>query len=111
MNYDVWRFWIMVGQMVFNISVGLYLWIIARDRVTNKRITDLESRIGKRCEAHHARTAALEITTTAMPSKGEMDALSNKIDRLNEKLARLDGRLTGVNRAVDLLNQHHLMGE
>ena len=63
------------------------------------------------CKEHHQRTKMLELGIRELPSRDELNTLSKNIGDLTEKLGKLDGRLTGINRAVDLLNQHHLNGE
>jgi len=67
------------------------------------------------CKAHHARTDSIDKRSLQMaadydhlPTKEELEKLSEKIGALTEKLGRLEGRLSGVGRAVDLMNQHLL---
>jgi len=54
------------------------------------------------------RIAELERGVYTAPTRPEISALTAQLQSLGQKLSHLDGRLTGVNRAVDLLNQHHL---
>lgn len=61
-----------------------------------------------RLEKYIERTATLERELQALPSRDELAELTRNIGTLTEKLGVLDGRLGGINRAVDLLNQHHL---
>ncbi len=59
-------------------------------------------------DKHIARVTELEQGAYKSPTRDEVKDLSDKLGGLGEKLSRIDGRLTGINRAVDLLNQHHL---
>jgi len=110
LNYPTLWFWISVAQLIINASIGIWGYLLNKNRVTNDRITKLENALAEKCSKHHDRTARLEIDINQLPSKPEICNLTNKIDRLSEKLATVDGRLGGINRAVDLLNQHHLRG-
>ncbi len=65
-------------------------------------------KVGVQITKAGVRINALETDVHALPSRMEFIDLTNKIERLTEKLGTVDGRLGGINRAVDLLNQHHL---
>lgn len=123
-NYPAWRFWFDVAQLLGTIAIAVYVWWDRR----KKRFTTLEQTVAahdtylknlgtekkerkKDCEAHKKRTTDLEKDVHHLPSRQELTELSGKIGSLTEKLGTLDGRLTGINRAVDLLNQHHLRGD
>ncbi|MDR2551438.1 MAG: hypothetical protein LBD10_14705 [Desulfobulbus sp.] len=131
-DYTAWRFWIDMGQAAATLIVCIYVWWDRRQGKTMKRFADLEKRqaaqtsavdelvddvegLADGCARHTARTDALDKQHLVMqselrhlPSKGDFDKLSDQIGSLTEKLGTLDGRLGGINRAVDLLNQHHL---
>ena len=77
------------------------LWSLKKQFVSRDEYErDTEKRDQRLCE--------LEKGSYSAPSREEIRALSEQIGTLTEKLATIDGRLTGINRAVDLLNQHHL---
>ncbi|OGB77382.1 MAG: hypothetical protein A2496_04480 [Burkholderiales bacterium RIFOXYC12_FULL_60_6] len=104
---ELFRWW----PLIIFLSQGLLAWFVwslkqqfisradckdckkdrsAADHEASDRIEDVEDDVGK------------------LATRDEMAALGNKIERLSEKIGNLDGRLSGINRAVDLLNQHHL---
>ncbi len=84
------------------------MWSLAQKFVSRTDCKDCKSGVEDRGEKSNNRLAALESNVNALPSRDEVRELSDKIGRLSEKLGRVDGRLIGINRAVDLLNQHHL---
>lgn len=54
---------------------------------------------------------SLKDKVNMLPSRLEFIALSDKMESLLKELGELSGRLGVINRAVDLLNQHHLKGD
>lgn len=132
LDYSAWRFWIDIGHTCLTLALGGYVWVDKRQVKTTERFSKLETwqtehapaiktlieAEAKReagCEKHKERTEKLELDQKEMqidirhlPSRQDLADLSKQIGGLTEKLGTLDGRLTGINRAVDLLNQHHL---
>lgn len=131
-DYTELRFWFDVAQLAGTLAIGIYVWWDRRKKANEKRFAALEQVVvshsaslqlidgvkEKResgCEKHLQRTidlenkqVELEADIRHLPSRQDLSNLSDKISSLTEKLGTLDGRLTGINRAVDLLNQHHL---
>ncbi len=86
--------------------------------------TDLDSRVKRgdlqtvkeqrdhQCAEHKERTKALDhaydnlhIQVTRLPDRHEISKLDSSIKNLTEKLGNLDGRISGINRVADLMNQ------
>ena len=131
-DYTAMRFWFDIAQLAGTMAIGIYVWWDRRKKTTEKRFVALEQTVTSHstslqlidgakerreadCGKHQQRTADLENKQVELesdirhlPSRQELSDLSNKIGSLTENLGRLDGRLSGINRAVDLLNQHHL---
>ncbi len=120
-DYSALRFWFSVVQWLLTLAIGIYVLFDKRKkriaalettvRDQGKSIADLEKESDKRdenCGNHKKRTSVLEIDIRDLPSRTELSDLAKMIGSLTEKLGTLDGRLTGINRAVDLLNEHHL---
>jgi chromosome segregation ATPase len=126
------RFWFDIAQLAGTLAIGAYVWWDRRKKANDKRFTVLEQTVSSHaallellggtkarrdanCEKHQRRITdlgnkqvVLESDIRHLPSRKDMADLLDKIGALTEKLGTLDGRLTGINRAVDLLNQHHL---
>lgn len=51
---------------------------------------------------------ALKLQVAKLPDRKEIQEFTNNVVSLNSALGELKGRLEGINRAVDLMNQHHL---
>jgi hypothetical protein len=124
-DYTVWRFWFDVAQLAGTMAIGGYVWWDRRKKATDKRFVALEETVNghgvsitglaaarekrdRDCDERLRRIADIERDVHHLPSRAEIGKLSDQIGSLTEKLGTLDGRLSGINRAVDLLNQHHL---
>lgn len=131
-TYAALKFWFDVVQAAGTVAVAIYVWWGRRKKDTEKRfkaledkavtqeasISDVAKDVAERktgCGDHKQRTEVLEKGHTSLqaevnhlPSRHDLSDLSKQIGSLTEKLGTLDGRLGGINRAVDLLNQHHL---
>lgn len=120
-TYPALWFWFNVAQFVFTGLVAIYARKLAKDKAVNKRFEtiekDLSGRIkaedlDPRCAAHLKRTAAIEASTAEihvelrhLPAQQQFDLLNRSIGDLNGSLQKTQGRLDGLNRAVDLINE------
>ncbi len=124
-DYLAWRFWFDILQLAGTTAIGCYVWWDRRKKANDKRFGVLEKTVShhaqslvelaavrakrdRDCEERLRRITGLERDVHHLPSREEISKLSDQIGSLTEKLGTLDGRLSGINRAVDLLNQHHL---
>lgn len=127
-DYTAWRFWFDILQIGGLIALGVYSWWRDREKVTSKRFTALEKQVSDRlsssahtsieekrdgdCIAHKARTTENEMLLSRigseirnMPNRQEMAGLSHDITLLTSQIGRLEGRLEGINRVADLMNE------
>lgn len=128
MNYAAWKFWIDALVLIVVAGNWLYTWRSNREKVTTARFEELEKAVAKRvtreeleeakvkrdgkCDTHQHETKKLESSYNALqlevgklPSRTEIKELSDSMRTLTEKIGNLDGRMSGVNRAVDLINE------
>lgn len=129
MNYEAWRFWIMVAQIAANIVVITYVWWTNREKVNHKRFQGLEKEVAERvtqadlekavaklnapCQGHIQRTCELERRATELtadlnhrPSHADMAKLSARMDEVHGDLHEIAGGVKGLQRAVDLMNEY-----
>lgn len=102
-NYQPWIFAFAIFQFVFSL---VNAWWTNRNKVSNSRFKDIEERLGK-----------VEKTVLTMPTCGNHARMedtdkhiNNRLDNIGKLLAKIDGRLEGINRMVDLLTQNELKG-
>jgi hypothetical protein len=127
-NYLAWKFWTDNLVLLVVIANALYTWWSNREKVTSSRFAALEKEVSERlkktdlaeanarrdkqCAEHKTKTeelhrtySALHIEVTKLPDRREITNLDNSMKKLSEKIGNLEGRLSGVNRAVDLINE------
>ncbi len=107
-------------------------WIVAltlaRKKATAKRFKQMEGTLADKvsrqemdkalvgheakCHSHRRQTGALEAALGKLqtdvghlPSRHEIQGLNDSITSLGKEMGKLEGRLDGINRAVDLVNE------
>lgn len=127
-NYPTLQFWFNVLQALLTAALFIYTRRVARQKAAEERIKHLEERVagaatsasidelrdelGAGCRSHMERTSVVEITQAKlqielenMPGRKQFDELNKSILSLNGELRNTQGRLEGINRAVDLINE------
>lgn len=131
-DYTAWRFWMDAGNYVATVAIGLYVWWDKRKVKTVKRFLDLEkwkneqgprieslttgmAELKTQCAGHIQQTNQLdkkhlqiEADFRSLPTREDLTKLSDQMNALSVNLGKANGRLSGIGRAVDLMNQHLL---
>jgi hypothetical protein len=112
-SLDAWRFYFQAIQFVGTILLGVYVWLSNRHRVTVDKIEAVKAENSKglekartRMDGHDTRLTCIETEIRALPKGTDIAALSNRLAVQNALLKYLAGRLKGIGRAVDLINEH-----
>ena len=128
MDYAAGKFWLDIAVLIGVAANTLYTWWANRAKVTSRRFAALEKEVAERiskedfkdakrqkdqdCAKHKDETKGLEQAyhtlsreVDKLPSRSEIKELSDSMRTLTEKIGNLDGRMSGVNRAVDLINE------
>lgn len=95
MDYGSARFWADIGQWVFNAIVALYLWLHRRNQATVEQVDQNEKDI-----------LELRVGLKTLPSQNQIAGMTREIKTLIGEVGEMKGRLGGINRAVDLMNEH-----
>ena len=101
MDYEAWRFWAGVAQMFFNIAIAIAVWSGKKRQAAKKYVDTLVCRI----ERAEKDVIGIKAEISSLPDQRRFDALSADINRLTSEIGELRGRLGGVNRVADLMNQ------
>jgi hypothetical protein len=127
-DYSAARFWFDVVQVGGLVALGVYSWWRDREKITAKRFRALEDDVRSRatqaalaeieaqritrCEAHTRRVTDAESAVSRvgaeirqMPSREELRHLAGGMAELSEKLGKVEGRLDGINRMAELMNE------
>lgn len=128
MNLESWKFAFQVAQALGTLAVAGYVWWSNREKVTSQRFLALEKEVAERlkkadlddaksnrdrqCSDHKSETKALHhaydnlhIEVSRLPDRREITNLDNSIKGLTHELGILDGRIGGINRVADLMNE------
>ena len=105
-DYAKWEFWVKTAYAISQILLWVYVYMSNRRRVTMEKIEKLENKTHQRLEDQSTRLTCLESDVRHVPTQTDLAYLSRQINEVNGFLKNLDGRLTGINRAVDLMNEY-----
>ena len=127
-NYTAWWFWLNVAQIIATMGIGVYVWWVNREKVTAGKFLRLEKQVGERItrgeldefradnkdrlDRHRSemietqnRLIKIESDIYHLPDQQDLKNLADRIGSLDSSLHEFSGRLQGINRAVDLINE------
>jgi hypothetical protein len=118
-DYEALKFWLSVGQVVGTAAVAVWVYFVSRQKATSLAVTDLDKQINdrvgqcmeqidERVDKHADRITRAEIRLDHMPTHKDISEISTRIEAMHGEISRMSGTLSGVNRAVDLMNEHLL---
>ena len=105
LDYTAARFWFDMAHTGVTVLIGVYVWWVNRKKAMEKRFSDMRSAFDARCEVNLKRITSLEATGVDMRAQLEHMPKHSDIKELTSKISELNGRLSGINRAVDLINE------
>ncbi|MEX3614742.1 MAG: DUF2730 family protein [Burkholderia gladioli] len=97
-------------QFVFTAGIGFYVYISNQDKVTNDRITVLESDVDTRIDQHSERIARLEEAVDHFPTHEDLGELHTRINDVAKGVNTLTGEVKGIQNTLTLIHQYLLTG-
>lgn len=121
-NYPAAKFWFDIVQTVFLIGYGAYLAWTEKNRVTHKRITELDKKYQskfdgfakeheEKCGNHHQRTAKIEVELSKAPTHKDLGEIHEKINAVHGSMKEMAGHMKGLNASVGLIHEYLLNRE
>ncbi len=104
-DYGAWRFWLSAGQMLFNVMIAIYIWNNRKHQATNSRVERLEESLVKRVEDAEKDLLSVKGCVEHLPTQDQIREVSKEMQALSSQMGELRGRITGINRAVDIINE------
>jgi hypothetical protein len=92
-DYATAKFWIDLAQTFFTGALGVYIYMVNRERVTNRRIKELEDTLEERLNDHASRLAKVETTCCTTPSQTQ---LHTELGKVYERMNRIDTTLNDL---------------
>lgn len=113
MDYRAAGFWLTLGQWAFNIVVLVWMAISRKHQANNKLVKELAESNARKIDEAKAKELILEHvpgcpnTIGLGEANAKLNALPSQqsIDQLNKNIGELKGRIDGLSRAVDLMNE------
>ncbi len=104
-DYTAWRFWFDFFQVAGTLGIAIYVWLINKHKATNSRIDRVEGEFDERLDKIADRVTVTELEIKHMPSRDDINRLNSRIEELHGDLHEIAGGVTGLRRAVDLMNE------
>lgn len=108
MNITDLKDWGTFINLVATAVIGFVFWLTNRDKVTNERITHLESDIGDQFATLTERQTKLEARVNVVPTHDDLHQQYEAMLRQTEKLDQLIGRMEAREKIIDAMH-HHLL--
>ena len=106
MDYEAMKFWFDTAQFGLTCLIGVYVWMSNRSKANQKAI----DRVSDQVKRLDDRIMLCEQNIKHLPDQKDIAQINSQLTRLHGDLQKVDGRLTGINRAVDLMYQN-MLGE
>ena len=106
LDYPAMKFLLDLIQMVITLLIGLYVWQSNRHRVTNERISELESDMDERLDKYAERITTLEVRAGAAPTHDDLKRMHKRLDIMNGELQHLSGESSAARRTLDLIHEY-----
>ena len=97
-DYTEMGFWVGLGQWLFNLLVALYLLVTRKHTAIHTKVEEISTSLSQRVSETEMAIVRICSDVSHMPNKNDITALT-------KELADVKGRLGGINRAVDLINE------
>ena len=105
-DYNAWQFWGWAGSWLFNGLVALYLWFARRHQATIRLVETTKQELGGRMDMAERNIVQVQADLRHMPTQAQIRDLNFNMGTLAATLEGVKGRLEGINRVADLMNEH-----
>ena len=95
-------------QFIAISGVAIYAHVMSRGRATEAKVESNAVDLRKALTDHETRISGLQADVKQMPSQVDIRELYSRLGQLHGDIQQVNGRLEGIGRAVDLVNQHLL---
>lgn len=106
MDWGLWKVAADVIQFAITSAVGIYVWAVNRNRVTNERISTLQSDMDDRLDDHADRLARVEEQVRHAPDDADIARVHARIDEVSGALKRLEGESAAQTHVLRLIHEH-----
>lgn len=97
-------------QFLITLALGFYVHLTNKDKVTNDRISQIETDIIDKVEAHAERITKVETILEQAPTHSDMAYIHEKINQVSACVKRLEGDFSGAKHTLDLIHEFLMRG-
>lgn len=108
MGYEGLRFWFDVLQLVMTAAIGLYVWAVSRHRVTNERISRLETEVDARLDNQSVRLTRVEEQIMHIPTQAQLSDVRESIAGLRAEVVAVRENFSPMRRQLELIHDYLL---
>ncbi|OHC68625.1 MAG: hypothetical protein A3H93_09180 [Rhodocyclales bacterium RIFCSPLOWO2_02_FULL_63_24] len=103
MDLDTAKFMLQVLEFVVVGSCSVYVYIANKNRVTNERITEMETGLEEKIDGHGERIAHLEAHAEQAPTHGDLGDLYTEVNKVNQQVSAQGGKLDSIDATVRMI--------
>ena len=96
MDLETAKFLLQVLEFVVVGSCSVYVYIANKNRVTNERVSKMETGLELKIDGHGERLSHLEAHIEQAPNHSDLGDLYEKVGTVDLKVSDIGGRLTGI---------------
>lgn len=106
MDLDLAKFLLQMLEFLVVGACSVYVYIANKNRVTNERITEMETAIEDKIDGHGERIAVLETRAKQVPTHSDMGDIHEKINAVDQKVSAQGGKLDSIDAQLrQLMNR------
>lgn len=95
MDYKQLSFWFSVGQWAFTLTLGIFVWVNARQAAA-RVVTD----------DHEKRLTSMEARAQLMPDHDDLSKLYERVNAVSKEMSAVKGELKHMNNTLKLINSY-----
>ncbi|MDH5185206.1 MAG: DUF2730 family protein [Gammaproteobacteria bacterium] len=100
-DYNEWRFWFDIVQLVATLLIGIYVWQTNKHKANHKAIKDVDEKVID----HQERILVIENEMTHVPGDKEISRIHNRIDQVGQGVKHIEGTVQQMNTTLTLIQQ------
>ena len=106
-DYEALKFWLQVANLAWTVILSFLVFFANRHKVTQDKIDAVQARSTRGLEKVHLRVDDHERRLNCIETElRNVSDASDEIGDLASMVSEVKGRLDGIARAVDLMNEH-----
>lgn len=106
MDIDLAKFLLQLLEFIVVGACSVYVYIANKNRVTNERISEMESGLEAKIDSHGERIAHLEAHAEGAPTHGDLGDLYSKVNAVDQKVSAQGGKLDAIDATVRMILSH-----